>query len=293
MPRSAILLVNSQKPAASAAAAEVRELIQRYGRLVAELVADNSPLPGAAREAELVVVFGGDGTLISQARRCALPGAAMLGVNLGRLGFLAEFDMTALREQGPAIFGGGELAIAEFPLIAVRVTSVGGEARFEGTALNEAVVTAGPPYRMITMAMSIDGQTGPTVSGDGFIVSTPLGSTAYNLSAGGPILAPLTDALAITPIAAHSLSVRPVVVPGNSRVELKAVRVNRSEDGASPGSHGTTLVLDGQVQVPISDGDRISIVRAERTVRFVQNPRSDYWSRLIGKLNWSMAPKLA
>jgi NAD+ kinase len=269
----------------------VRELIQKHGRLVAELAADNTPLPGAAREAELVVVFGGDGTLISQARRCALPGAAMLGVNLGRLGFLAEFDMAALREQAPAIFGEGQLAIAEFPLIAVRVTGGRGEARFEGMALNEAVVTAGPPYRMITMAMSIDGQAGPTVSGDGFIVSTPLGSTAYNLSAGGPILAPLTDALAITPIAAHSLSVRPVVVPGNSRVELSAVRVNR--EGGAPGSNGTTLVLDGQVQVPISDGDRISIVRADRTVRFVQNPRSDYWSRLIGKLNWSMAPKLA
>src|SRR5437899_2158395 len=199
MPRSALLLVNPQKPAAATAAAEVRGLIQRYGRLIAELPADNSPLPAEARDAELVVVFGGDGTLLSQTRRCALPGAAMLGVNMGRLGFLAEFDMPALRDQAASIFGEGRLVIAEFPLVAVQVVGPKGEPRFEGMALNEAVITAGPPYRMITLAISFDGQPGPTISGDGVIVSSPLGSTAYNLSAGGPILAPSIDGLAITP----------------------------------------------------------------------------------------------
>jgi NAD+ kinase len=237
-------------------------------------------------------VFGGDGTLISQARRCALPNAAMLGVNMGRLGFLAEFDMPSLREQASTIFGGGSLAIAEFALAAVTVADAKGKVRFEGMALNEAVITAGPPYRMITLAISIDGQPGPTISGDGVIVSSPLGSTAYNLSAGGPILAPSVDALAITPIAAHSLSVRPVVVAGSSRVQISAVKVNQV-DGSDPSSHGTTLVLDGQVQTPIMTGDRIVIARHARKVRFVQNPASDYWSRLIGKLNWSVAPKLA
>jgi NAD+ kinase len=286
-----MLLVNPEKPAAAAAAAEVRELIQRHGRLVAEIPADNSPLPPPAREAELIVVFGGDGTLISQARRCALPGAAMLGVNLGRLGFLAEFDMAALRAQAPAIFGGGRFLTADFPLVAVQIIGGSGKPRFESMALNEAVVTAGPPYRMITLGLSIDGQTGPTIRGDGVIVTTPLGSTAYNLSAGGPIMAPLVDGLAITPIAAHSLSVRPVVVPGNSRVEVTAVRVNQVE-GGELAAHGTTLVLDGQVQTPVLPGDRILIARHARAVRFVQNPSSDYWSRLIGKLNWSMAPKL-
>jgi NAD+ kinase len=292
MPRSALLLVNPQKPAAATAAAEVRTLIEKHGRLIAELPADNSPLPKGAKDAELIIIFGGDGTLISQARRCALPNAAMLGVNMGRLGFLAEFDMPSLREQAPTIFGGGALTIAEFALAAVTVADAKGKVRFEGMALNEAVITAGPPYRMITLAISIDGQPGPTISGDGVIVSSPLGSTAYNLSAGGPILAPSVDALAITPIAAHSLSVRPVVVAGSSRVQISAVKVNQV-DASDPKSHGTTLVLDGQVQMPIMTGDRIVIARHARKVRFVQNPASDYWSRLIGKLNWSVAPKLA
>ena len=98
-PEVALLLVNPQKPAAATAAAEVRTLIEKHGRLIAELPADNTPLPKDAKGAELIIVFGGDGTLISQARRCALPNAAMLGVNMGRLGFLAEFDMPSLREQ--------------------------------------------------------------------------------------------------------------------------------------------------------------------------------------------------
>jgi NAD+ kinase len=288
MGRSALLLVNPNKPAAATAAAEVRELIQRYGRLVAELPADTTPLPPEACGAELIVVFGGDGTLLSQARRCAAPGVAMLGVNMGRLGFLAEFDMPALREQAPGIFGDGNLKIQAFSLIQVRVLPAVGDApRFEGMALNEAAITAGPPYRMISLAFNIDGYTGPTISGDGVIISSPLGSTAYNLSAGGPILAPTVDGLAITPIAAHSLSVRPVVVPGQSKIEITALKVNRDT------AQGTTLVLDGQVMAPVLPGDRILIERHPSSIRFVQNPRSDYWSRLIGKMNWSVAPRIS
>ncbi len=293
MGRRALLLVNPQKPAAAEAAVELRGLISRYGTLVAELPADNEPLPQSAQGAELVVVLGGDGTLLAQSRRCAVPGTAMLGVNLGRLGFLAEFDMPALREQAAEIFGTGELVIQEFGLLRVEVFGHRKKtARFEGVAMNEAVITAGPPYRMTNLAFSIDGHAGPTISGDGVIISSPLGSTAYNLSAGGPILAPSVDAFAITPIAAHSLSVRPVVVPGSSRVEIDALKVNSDEKPGQP-HVGTTLVLDGHVQAPVLPGDRILITRHERRVRFVQNPKSDYWSRLLGKMNWAAAPKFA
>lgn len=290
MGRRVLLLVNPQKAAAEAAAGELRALIERYGTLVAVLPADNAPLPGHAKNAELIVVLGGDGTLLAQSRRCAEPTNAMLGVNVGRLGFLAEFDLAALRAQAAGIFGDGELQIEEFGLLRVEVFGEhGGSPRFSRMAMNEAVITAGPPYRMISLAFSIDGHTGPTISGDGVIISSPLGSTAYNLSAGGPIIAPTVDAFAITPIAAHSLAVRPVVVPGGSRVEIRALKVN-GDAGVSP-HVGTTLALDGQVQAPVLPGDRIVITRVEKQVRFVQNPESDYWSRLLGKMNWAAAPR--
>jgi len=288
MPRSALLLVNPEKPEAARAAAEVRGLITAHGRLVAELPADNSALPAAAHDADLIVVFGGDGTLISQARRCAEPRGAMLGVNMGRLGFLAEFDLAALREQGAGIFGDGPLVTQEFGLIRVELTGKGDRTpRLVGLALNEAVVTAGPPYRMITLALRIDGQPGPTYGGDGVIICSSLGSTAYNLSAGGPIMSPLVDAFAITPIAAQSLSFRPVVVAGSSRVEVTVLKANEEADG-----HGTTLVLDGQTPHRVHAGDRILISKHDQTVKFVQNPKSDYWARLIGKLHWGIAPKM-
>lgn len=287
MGRRVALLVNPTKPPAAEAAAEVRSLAQRYGQVIAELSADNAPPPDVLRQAELLVVFGGDGTLLSQARRClGLPGH-LLGVNLGRLGFLAEFDLDAIRAQAPGIFGDGPLNTEHYGIMRVRVLRDGQtEPAFEGLALNDAVVTAGPPYRMISAAILIDGLRGPSMAGDGVVICTALGSTAYNMSAGGPILSPNVDAFAITPIAAHSLSFRPVVVPASSRVEIRIAKANADGKGG-----GTTLVLDGQSQTTIRTGDRIELARDSRQVHFVRNPRSDYWSRLIGKLYWASTPR--
>jgi NAD+ kinase len=139
---------------------------------------------------------------------------------------------------------------------------------------------------MISIAMRIDGAEGPTVSGDGIIVSTPTGSTAYNVSAGGPIVAPEVDAMVITPIAAHSLSFRPIVVGAGSRIELEMLQVN-AQDGT-----GTSLVLDGQVRSPLRRGDRVLIARDGPEVRFVRNPRAGYWSTLIDKMQWAVPPRL-
>jgi NAD+ kinase len=129
------------------------------------------------------------------------------------------------------------------------------------------------------------------VRGDGLIISSPIGSTAYNLSAGGPILAPELDGFAITPIAAQSLSFRPVVVSGSSTIRVAAVRINRSED-AKGGSAGTTLVLDGQIEHAICSGDRVEVSKHDHGVRFVMNPASDWWARLMGKFQWAASPPL-
>ncbi len=295
MPRSVLLLVNRDKPDAANAAGEVRALIERHGRLIAELDGgDGEPLTNA-KGADLIVVLGGDGTLLSQARRCADLDVPLLGVNLGKLGFLAEFDLASLREQAATLFAGTPVT-HEVRMLRAEVFEERSKApRFSDTALNEVVVTAGPPYRMISMALSIDGAPGPTVSGDGLIVSTPTGSTAYNVSAGGPIVAPGTDAMVITPIAAHSLAFRPIVVPGSSRVEFTMLRVNQTfgqdERRQGPG-RGTTLVLDGGVTSPLDQGERVVVTRDERPLRFVRNPRGSYWATLIDKLQWAAPPRL-
>jgi NAD+ kinase len=139
--------------------------------------------------------------------------------------------------------------------------------------------------------MRINDEKGPTVNGDGMIVSTPTGSTAYNVSAGGPIVSPDVDALVITPIAAHSLSFRPIVVGAASRIELIMNRVNSSgADGG--GCAGTTLVLDGQVVCPLAEGDRVVLGLDPRPVRFVRNPRGGYWTTLTEKMHWAAPPRL-
>ncbi len=287
MPRSAILLVNRSKAEALDAEARVAALIERHGELRGVYEADGGEPPEKAAGCDMVVVLGGDGTLLSQSRRCIDLDIPMLGVNLGRIGFMAEFDMAALEEQAASLFGSGEIKTWAYQLLKAEVLGGrDGSPRFTGIGLNEAAVTAGPPYRLVTLSFSIDGNGGPTVSGDGLIISTPLGSTAYNLSAGGPIMSPKTDGFAITPIAPYSLAFRPIVVPGTSRIEVRADRVN-DESGRS----GTTLTLDGQVQTRIHEGDRLVIRKHDRTVRFVENQQTSYWSRLIGKLHWAAAPK--
>jgi NAD+ kinase len=285
--RSVLLLVNRDKPDAVAAAAEVRALIAAHARLAGELEATHGPPPPQTDGADLIVALGGDGTLLSQARRFADLALPLLGVNLGKLGFLAEFDLPSLRAQAPALFSGAPLPIREDFLLRADIAPAQGPPRYAGSALNECVITAGAPFRMITLSMMIDGEQGPTVSGDGMIVSTPAGSTAYNVAAGGPIVAPSAPAIAITPIAAHSLSFRPIVVPATSRIELTMLRVNAPGD-----AHGTTLVLDGQLASPLRIGERVLIARDARTARFVRNPARSYWATLTEKMGWAVPPKL-
>jgi NAD+ kinase len=287
MGRSALLLVNRDKPEAEQAAARVRALIGRYGKLLGEAEAEAGG--GAAQPADgagpdLLVTLGGDGTLLLQARRFIDSPAPLLGVNLGRLGFLAEYDMQSLERHAERLFGGGELQTRGVLVIELEVRR-GGKVIHRDVAINELVVTAGPPFRMIDLALSIDGHEGPGIGGDGLIVSTPTGSTAHNVSAGGPILEPHVDAIVITPIAAHSLSFRPIVVDGAAEIAIDAIRINDAD------SAGTTLVADGQRQVRLQAGDRVIARRRTEPVRFVTNPDSSYWRTLIDKMRWAEPPR--
>lgn len=299
MGRNVLLLYNPDKPRVLDALAEVRSLVNRFGRVVAEHEATNDPITTEqAAGAELVVVLGGDGTLMTQSRRCVALGLPMLGVNLGKLGFMAEFDPISLRTQAQSLFDGSPLLVQDRPMLRVSATgpdgvtllSDSGEGLVHKTlALNDCVITAGPPFRMISLNIRIDGSRGPSILGDGLVISTAIGSTAYNASLGGPIVSPDVQAMILSPIAAQSLSFRPVVVSAASTIEIQIERAN--DEWQVPGmSGGTSLVLDGQIAGQLRTGTHVIIRQHARAVRFVRNPMTSYWGTLIHKMRWAAPP---
>ncbi|MCB9837730.1 MAG: NAD(+)/NADH kinase [Phycisphaeraceae bacterium] len=285
MPRAVLLVVNRVKPKAVDALPRISAMIERHGLLARVIDADESPIDETAG-ADLIMVLGGDGTLLAQARRCVGLGLPIMGVNFGRLGFLAEFDEAALERSAPALLGDGPLPISERMMLRATVTRAGGsEPAFTSTALNDCAITAGPPYRVIEIGLSLDGNGGPTIRGDGVVVSTPSGSTAYAVAAGGPIVAPGVNGISITPIAAHSLSFRPMVVHGGVRIVLKLLHGNLAD-----GQGGTTLVMDGQTQTPLRTGDTVTIAQHDAHLRLISNPETTFWKTLVRKMLWAATP---
>jgi len=296
MGRDVLLFVNPSKPDAVAALPAVRALIERHGRLVSELDAGGSfELPDA--RIDLAVVLGGDGTLLSVARGCAHIGCPVLGVNMGSVGFMADFDMQTLGDRAESLFGDGVLHTQSAPVIRATIRGADGVVRASEIAVNEVVVTAGPPYKMVAIQLDIDGRPGPRVVGDGLIVSTPTGSTAYNVSAGGPIVSPGVGAYVVTPIAAHSLSFRPIVVPFETPLMLTIERSNEIDmdgDGSEripAESHGTTLMFDGQADHRLARGDRIEITQNPEPMRLVLSGQTSYWQTLMEKMRWATPPQ--
>ncbi len=308
MPRSILLIVNRRKPRVVAALSQVRSLLNEHGRIAAELDAGGPPLtqnPGA----DLVMILGGDGTFLAESRRCVDLGLPLIGVNFGNLGFLAEFDIDALHHHAGTLLDDGPLDCRTRMLIRAEVFLEDGVGRgvrpdFTGLAVNDCVVTAGPPFRMIEIGLRIGGDDGPSIKGDGVIVSTAVGSTGYSVSAGGPIVSPEIDALCITPIAAHSLSFRPIVLSGDASIELVMHRVNpppmppsgratdtvATSDPAATANLGTTLVLDGQVLFPLRGRERIKLQKHDKPIRIIRNPDTTYWRTLVRKMHWAVTP---
>lgn len=243
-------------------------------------------------DADVILVLGGDGTLLSAARRLNGRPIPLMGVNFGRLGFLASFTPEEL-DAGLDQLVQNQLPISrrqvietsvvecDVPCKAHDLADVVEKRRFVATALNDAVITAGPPFHMIELELNVDGQSGIRYFGDGVIVSTPSGSTAYNISAGGPIVSPNVEALCMTPICPHSLSFRPVVISSASTVVITAARVNL----------GTTLFCDGQASTRLSTGDRIIVRRSANDVLLVENPAANQWLSLAEKLHWALSPQ--
>lgn len=290
-----LLLANRQREFALRSAQAVERALRELGVVVERIArAEDMPTRAGGAHVGMVVAVGGDGTLLAAARHAVRLDAPVLGINAGSLGFLAQFDATSFAEQAQQIMVEGRFELARPMMLSASVIAADGMRRLEkGLAVNEALVTAGPPYRMIELGVSIDGQPGPVLSGDGLLVSTPTGSTAYNVSAGGPIVAPGCEVLAITPIAAHTLAFRPIVVPGSSAVRVMVRRANGLEGASDGGSSegGTCLVLDGEVACALRAGDVVEIAAASERPRIVANPRSSYWATLQDKLHWALEPR--
>ena len=231
------------------------------------------------RRADYAVVFGGDGTILGAARQLCETEVPVIGVNVGKLGFLAEFSIEELSQQFERIILGDVLI--EKRMILLCTVQRDGECMFESTAVNDVVITAGAPFNMIEMKLDVQEQKLAVCVSDGMIVSTPTGSTAYNLSAGGPILSANLSAMVITPLCPHSLSFRPIVIKADNQLKIECVRMNEQ----------TTLLLDGQVTHELKIGDIINIQRHAGQFLVVNNPFRTQWDTLAGKLNWAEKPR--
>jgi NAD+ kinase len=231
------------------------------------------------RACDFAIVFGGDGSIISAARALSDSDIPVVGVNLGKLGFLAEFSIDELKEFFPRL-ASGEVMIEKRMMLGCRVFSKEQE-KFSSTAVNDVFITAGVPFRTIELKILVDGQPLAGCVSDGLIISTPTGSTAYNLSAGGPILSGKMQAMVITPICPHSLSFRPIVINADSKVEVFGLRVNE----------GTTVSIDGQFSCRLTIGDIVRVERQKSDFLVVYNPLRTQWDTLATKLRWAEKPK--
>ena len=224
--------------------------------------------------ADLVVVQGGDGSMLNAARNLAAHHVPLVGVNQGRLGFMTDIASAHMLDAMADILAGRH-AIEERTMLAAEVRR-DGVVTLATLALNDAVVNKGSVGRLIEFVVTIDGEFVYDLRADGLIVATPTGSTAYALSSDGPILQPSVPGFALVPICPHTLSNRPIMVSDRSVIE---VSLRRSIDAR--------LHFDGQLQCDLQEGDSVLIRRSEHTVKFVHPPNYSYFAMLRQKLHWS------
>jgi NAD+ kinase len=227
-----------------------------------------------ASQVELIVVLGGDGTLLSVARLVGGRDVPILGVNLGGLGFLTATTLAALYPTLEAVLRGDYTAEDRMMLAAALVPETGEAVEY--LALNDVVVTKGALGRLVDLEVRVDGQLMTRYRADGLIVATPTGSTAYNLSAAGPILFPTLDAVVLTPICAHALTNRPIALPGAATLEVALLT----------DSPDVVLSVDGQAERPVRAHHRVRIRRAAARLRLIRDPQKTYFEVLRAKLKW-------
>jgi NAD+ kinase len=269
-----VLLGPGDKSQVRREAQRIRVTIEKRADIVLEDFAGASNL--GTVQADLAVVMGGDGSILRTAHRMGHNQIPVLGVNLGKLGFLAELQP----EEFLKVWGDvsdGRCTIVEHLMFQCRVLRGKKAVIEERLGLNETAVLGGPPYSILEIDLYVDGELVTTYSCDGLIVSTPVGSTAHNLSAGGPILRKDLQAFVVSPISPHTLTVRPVVDAADRVYEM----VVRDPMGAA------SVVVDGRTVCSLTRKDRVRVERAEPRFRLIEVPGHGYYETLTEKLGWS------
>lgn len=228
-------------------------------------------------DADLALVLGGDGTILRATQHMGYHQLPTLGINLGKLGFLADLQQKDAAGVLRCLFEKG-FSTTEHLMLECTILGARGPQTWLG--LNEMVVHADPPLHLIHIDLTVDNEPVATFSGDGLIVSTPIGSTGHNLSAGGPILRQELSAFVITPICAHGLTHRPLVDNADRAFGISL----------HPGSNPAVVSIDGQIQLPISAEHRITVKKARVHFRRVRVPNHSYFSTLREKLHWAVQP---
>jgi NAD+ kinase len=271
-PKRFLILGNGEKPNVPQEARDVCAVIEAAGAVV-----DRFDLSGEAsvedHSADLAVVLGGDGAILRAAHQMGRRQVPVVGVNLGRLGFLAEVGLEEFRDAARDVFA-GNYSVQSHVMLECRVAQEGRST--ESLVLNEIVVSAGPPFRITDVELSIDGEQAAVFNGDGLIVSTPIGSTAHNLAAGGPILRQTLSAVVITPICPHALTFRSIVESAEREFVLRCL--NPSE--------GATLIIDGFRQMPMRAIESVALRRSAADFLLARLPGRGYYWTLSEKLHW-------
>jgi NAD+ kinase len=269
------VLGNACRPGVSEEAERLLPFLREHAEVVAFDLCQEKEL--SKLQADFALVLGGDGAILRAARQMGYRQTPVLGVNLGKLGFLADLRPEELRTYFPRVVA-GDYRVTSHLMFECELASPGGTTTFLG--LNEAFVHTGPSFHMMELELAVDGETVTRYSGDGLIVSTPIGSTAHSLSAGGPVLDQELRAFVITPISPHTLTSRPVV---DSAVKVYTVRL------VSP--HGdAVLIVDGQEPLRVTPNDRITVRQAPVDFQLIKVPGRSFYQTLRDKLRWGTLP---
>lgn len=241
--------------------------------------ATNLPEYESEEDIDLLLVIGGDGTIFRAIRELTDCTTPILGINKGRVGFLAEVEFRDAPGVLPVFLRGGGV-LDERKLLYVKAMR-GDKEVLTGFALNEAVIAQGTIARLVDLETSVNNEPLTTFRADGLIIATPTGSTAYNLSSGGPIVHPTLDAMILTPISPHSFSQKPVVIRSDAKVHITVKAKLKKYDDTE-----VVLTLDGQTYVGLERGDEITITQDKRCVQFLRRENDTFFATLRQKLKW-------